>query len=150
MNGTPTFTTAYPLAKVIEEGEAIVLQTLKAGDDLEYWIAEERTLYGHYKDALDNYEISETDYISEALIQAQLKEGPLANIATTSKAYDLALQKLKNDIRRDKLPQLWKQVDQLRRNYENAQIGLSQAQTRLSALRHVADLKANILRASTI
>lgn len=147
---TPEFRIANPLARVIEEGESIIAQLNEVSAQLEASIADRDAWHSRCKEALDNYEMAETDALSEAIIMAQAKEGPLANIAVSSKAFDIAMSKLKNDLRRGYLAQQWQSAERVRRSYEMAQVELQQTETRFNALRKVAELKTQILRASTI
>lgn len=150
MNGTPQFEVMNPLKTTIREGEDIIAQLLVASDTLESAIADERQWQTNYREALDAYESAETEELAEVVVMAQQKEGPLGGIAATSKAYDIALTKLKNDLRKGILAHLWSKAERIRRSYEQSQIELEQAQTRFNALRKIADIKTQVLRASTI
>lgn len=152
MNHTPTFEIANPLRTVIEDSEAIIQQMHVAADDLEVAISDERTWANRYKEALAGYEMQETEHVAEMILLAQAKEGPLAGIATSSKAYDIVLTNIKNELRKPtgKYHASWSSVETVRRNWENAQIFLAQCETRFNALRKICELKANVLRASTI
>lgn len=147
MNG---FQVMNPLAKTIDEGEAIISQLTEVSELLESAIADERIWHGHYRDALDNYEVAETEELAEVIVMAQQKEGPLGGIAATSKAYDIALSNLKNNLRKGILAHLWQTVERIRKSYEMSQVELQQAETRFNALRKIADVKTQVLRASTI
>lgn len=150
MNGQTQFQVANPLAETIREGEEIIAHIQAASVELEEAIQHEREENSYYRDALENYEVAETDELSECVIMAQNKEGPLGGIATTSKAYDIALTKLKNDLRLGVLANLWIKAESHRRDHERAKVELEQAQTRFVALRKVADLKTQVLRASAL
>lgn len=150
MNGTPRFEVMNPLNTTIEEAEMIIAQLQTASDTLERAIADERQWHSNYRDALDAYETAELEELSEVIVMAQQKEGPLGGIAATSKAYDIALTKLKNDLRKGILAHLWTKAERVRRSYEQSQVELQQAETRFNALRKVADVKTQILRASCL
>ncbi|MCC6457848.1 MAG: hypothetical protein IT328_23025 [Caldilineaceae bacterium] len=150
MNDTPTFQVMNPLAKTIEEGEEIIEQIRTISDRLEACIADERTWYGHMKDAEAAYEAAELEELADALVLAQAKEGPLAGVAATSKAFDILLNNLKNKLRTGKLAREWQTFDRIRRSYDNSQIDLRQTETQFNALRKIADVKTQTLRASTI
>ena len=145
-----TFTIANPLAGTIRESEEIIARIDDTATELEAAIANERLWHGHYRDALDNYEMAETEELYEVIILATGKEGPLGGLATSSKAYEIALNNLKNGLRRGKLSDLWQAVDRLKRSYEMAQVELQQVETRFKALRTIAEIKAQVLRASLI
>lgn len=149
MNGT-TFQVINPLAETVRQAEQIIADLDGASDELQTCIADERTWFSRMKEAESTYESLEIEITSEAIIAAQIKEGPLANIATTSKAYDIALLRVKVDARNGALAQQWRSYNQIKRSYEAAQIDLSRAETRFVALRKIAELKTQILRASAI
>lgn len=149
MNSTQ-FQVVNPLSKTIEESETIIQQLQMVSEELENAINEERENHGFYRDALDAYEVAETEELYEVVIMAQAKEGPLGGIPVSGEGYKIALTHLKNNLRKGMLEHLWKDVDRYRRGYEIAQIELEQAQTRFKALCKVTELKANVLRASTI
>lgn len=144
------FSVMNPLANTITEGEEIISRLFNASDALEAAIADERHWHSNYRDALENYEVAETEKLADVVVMAQMKEGPLGGIATTSKAYDIALSNLKNDLRKGVLSQTWQAAERVRRNYEQSQVELEQCQTRFAALRKIADVKTQVLRASTI
>lgn len=150
MNTAPQFQVVNPLTRTIEEGEEIIAQLQAVSALLEEAIQLEREMHSRYRDAMENYEVGETEELAEAVIMAQSKEGPLGGIATTSKAYDICLTNLKNELRGGKLAHSWQTVERHRRGYELAQVELEQTQTRFNALRKIADLKTQVLRASTI
>lgn len=150
MNGQPQFQVINPLAETIEDAESIILDIQDAAGNLNEAIRFEREAQTRYKDALDNYEMAENDELAESIVLATQKEGPLGGIATTSKAYDIALTKLKNDLRRGALLQMWSDLDRYRRALDEAKSNLAQAETRFAALRRICDVKAMVLRASTI
>lgn len=150
MNHTPTFQVMNPLATTIQEGEDIIARIRDAAERLEQAISDERAWYTRSKDAETAYEVAETDALADIIIMAQAKEGPLAGVAATSKAYDILLSGLKNQLRSGKLAQSWQAVERMRRGYDAAKTELEQAQTQFNALRKIADLKTQVLRASTI
>jgi hypothetical protein len=150
MNGTTQFQVMNPLNRTIEEGENIIAQMQDASDALEDAIQREREARSRYKDALDAYETAETEELAEAVIMGQQKEGPLGGIAVSGKGYDIVLTKLKNDLRGGVLKHLWVEADRYRRGYELNQVELTQAETRFNALRKIADVKTQVLRASCI
>lgn len=150
MNNYPNFTIQNPLNATIEDAESIIAQLRTASDELEAAIADERQWHSNYRDALEAYETAETEELAEVVVMAQQKEGPLGGIATTSKAYDIALTKLKNELRKGILAHLWSKAERIRRSYEQSQVELQQAETRFTALRKICDVKTQVLRASTI
>lgn len=150
MNNTPTFQVVNPLAETIRESEEVIYMIQEASDNLNEAIRLEREAYGRYNDAKETYEMAEYDELSEVVMLAQQKDGPLAGIAVSGKGYEIALTKLKNDLKRGKLQQAYVDLDRYRRAYEIAKTDLEQTQTRFNALRKICDVKAMVLRASTI
>lgn len=144
------FQVMNPLATTIREGETIIEQLQIVSEELENGIAQEREAHGRYRDALETYEMAEIEELYDAVILAQQKEGPLGGIPVSGEGHKIALTKIKNDLRKGKLASLWQIADRYRRAYEMAQANLEQTQTRFAALRKVAELKANVLRAATI
>jgi hypothetical protein len=150
VNYSPNFAIVNPLADTIREGEEIIEQLQEAADNLTEAIRIERDARARFKDAQDHYDMAEYDAIAESVIMGQSKEGPLAGIAVSGKGYDIVLTKLKNDLKRGDLFPLANDLDRYRRSYELAQVQLAQAETRFNALRKIAEIKANVLRAATI
>lgn len=150
MNDATTFQVMNPLAETIRDAENIVGQLCSAAEELETFIADERTWFARLREAQDAYESLENEIVSEAVIAAQLKEGPLAGIAASSKAYDIVLMRVRLEARNGSLAAQWKVVNERRRSYEAAQIDLMRAEARMKAFLRIAELKNGILRASTI
>jgi len=150
VNGTPQFQVLNPLNQTIDEAERIIAQLQDVSEELENAIATRDQWFSRHKDALDNYEVAETEELYEVVILAQQKEGPLGGIPVSGKGYEIALTKLKNDLRKGILAQLWQSVANVRRSYEMSQVELQQVETRFNALRKIADVKTQVLRASTI
>lgn len=150
MSDTTVFQVVNPLAETIRESEEIIYLMQEAADNLNEAIRLEREAYSRYNDAKDAYEMAEYDELSEVVMMAQQKEGPLAGIAVSGKGYDIALNKLKNDLKRGIFQKAYVDLDRYRRAYESAQTELATAQTRFNALRKICDVKAMVLRASTI
>lgn len=149
-NPTPEFRISNPLQATIDDAERIIAQLNEVSEVLEEAIANERLWHGHYHDALSNYEMAETEKLSDVVILATAKEGPLGGIPVSGKGYDIALNGLRIQMRRGELKDLWQTVDRLKKSYEMAQVELEQTQTRFKALLRIAELKTNVLRASTI
>jgi hypothetical protein len=139
-----------PLAATINEGEEIIARLNETSEQLEACIADERSWHTRCKDALDAYEVAETEELAEVVIMAHQKEGPLGGIAVSGKGYDIVLTKLKNDLRKGKLAHLWASAERIRRSYEMSQVELAQVEARFKALRIAAEVKTQVLRASTI
>jgi hypothetical protein len=150
MNHQPQFRVMNPLQTTIEEGEEIIARLSDAAARVERAISDEREWYTRCKDAETAYEVAETDALADIIIMAQQKEGPLAGVAATSKAYDILLSNLKNQLRSGKLAASWQAVERMRRQYDAAKTELEQAQTIFTSMRKVADIKTQVLRASTI
>lgn len=146
----PTYVVMNPLAETIEEGNVIVERVQIAADELAAQIADERAWHANVREAEQNYEAAEMEALAEVIVQATLKEGPLAGIATSSKAYDIMLSNLKNQLRTTKLQRQWQSLERIRRSYELSQVDLRQAETQFAALRKVCELKTALVQAATI
>lgn len=147
---SPEYNVQNPLATTIKESESIIQQLQQFSELLENAINEARENQGFYRDALDAYTMAETEELYEVVMMAQQKEGPLAGLATSSEAYKIAMSHLKNNLRMGILAHFWQDAERYRQAHEMTQVELEQANTRFSALRRIAELKAQILRASTI
>jgi hypothetical protein len=150
MNGTPVFSIANPLESTMREGEDIIARLGDAASRLSFAIADETECASLARDAASNYEVAETEALAEAIVNGIAKTGPLAGIATSSKAYDLALANLRGQLRDGALFDLARTVDRARAAHERAKVERTQAETEFAALRRVAELKAAILRAACI
>lgn len=150
MNGTPTFEVINPLRTTVDEAEDILAQMQEVSDALCDAIRLERDAYARYKVAQDFYDDEENEALYEVIVLAQAKDGPLGGIASTSKSYDIALTKLKKDMRKGNLRELWIDVDRYRGAHEAAKNELTQCEVRFTALRKIVDLKTQVLRAATI
>ena len=144
-------TIANPLADTIADGKRIIDQLRDASDRLQQAIRDERQTYGSLQEMRDLYDGAEAEYLTEAVVEAaSAKTGPLGGIATTSKAYDIALTNVKTKLRAGLLADMWADLDTRRLQYETAQIERQQAEVQFSGLKHVADLMTAILRAAAL
>lgn len=139
-----------PMTQTIDEAENIIVQLNSEANRLAETITYEQTVYGLLKTAQEGLESAESEMITEAVMLAQNKEGPLAGIATTSKAYDHALKTLVAQHRRDGLAHLHAEVQKLEIEHINAKIDRQQAEAHFSAIKRVAELKTAILRAGSM
>lgn len=150
MNNTPAFQVVNPLAESIREGEDIIYQLQEAADNLSEAIRIEREARSRCKDAQDTYDMAENEQLAEIVVQAIAKDGPLGGIPVSGKGYEIVLTKIRNDLKRGTLFDQANNLDIYRRAYESAQVELAQCETRFNALRKMAEVKANVLRASSI
>lgn len=150
MESAPTYIVANPLAESIAEGDALIERIQIAADDLAARIAEERGWFAKLREAESTYEMTETEALAEIVILATTKDGPLGGVAATSKAYDLLLANQRNQLRTGRLQRLWQSLEYVRRNYEQAQVAMRQAETNFAALRKAVELKASTLRAAAL
>ena len=128
----------------IKEGEDIITALHNAAAELCTAIESDVTIRRMLKEAENDLASLEAEIVTDANIEAQGKEGPLAGIATTSKAYSYALDNLLSTHRNGSAG---RQVQDLRIQADNASIAAQQAQVKFSAVKHAADLKAAIIRA---
>ena len=133
----------------ITEGEDIITALHTATAELCDAIESDVTIRRMLKEAEVDLSAAESEIITEANIAAQGKEGPLAGIATTSKAYTYALDNLLTFQRNNghAVGYAYREAQRLRIAADNAAIAKEQAQVKFSAVKHAADLKAAIIRA---
>lgn len=150
VSNTPAYVVVNPLAETIEEGESILERIQSAADHYATCIATERQWHGSLREAEATYEIAEMEAVAETIAQGQIKEGPLAGLATSSKAYDAVLNYERIKLRTGKLSRQWQSLERVRHNYETSQVDLRQAETQFTAMRKVCELKAELVRAATL
>lgn len=136
----------------IDEGESIINGLQTAAAELCSAIEAETAIRRMLKEAEADLSAAESEVITEATIAAQGKDGPLAGIATTSKAYGYALETLVSQHRNNGhgVGAAWRQVQRLRVDADNAAVLREQSSVRFSAYKHAADLKAAIIRAMAL
>lgn len=139
--------TTNPLAQAIEESEEVIDSLRKAADRLSHAIQMAAVAKARAQDAKESLSAAEAELVYEAQMLAQAKEGPLAGLATSSKGYSYALDKLLSEARQAGLSGLYNEANRYAIEADRAAIELQQAQTMFSALKHIADLKGSILRA---
>jgi len=147
------------LTLTITEGEDIIrsLHTAAAAlcdandalrDVTDTQIVTKRTL----KEAEADLSAQEAEIVAEATMDAIGKTGPLAGIATSSKAYAYALEALLNNYHttnstKSVVRRLQIQAENSAIQVNGATTQVSNAATRFAATKHAADLKAAIIRA---
>jgi hypothetical protein len=136
-----------PMAITIQEAENLIVTLNASANRYAETIAYEQSVYGLLKSAQEDLDAAESEVINEAVIQALDKTGPLAGIATTSKAYDHALKTLLGNARSNLLSHLHAEVQRLRLEHQQAQIDRQQAEIHFSAVRNATKVKAAILEA---
>lgn len=129
----------------IAEGEEIIRSLHTAAAELCNAIEGDVNARRMLKEAEADLSAVESEIVTEATIQAIGKEGPLAGIATTSKAYAAATEVLLG--KSPRLHSIRKSVHAVQTDADNASIAVQQAQMRFAATKHAADLKAAIIRA---
>ena len=90
------------------------------------------------------------DMAEYAVEAATAKSGPLAGIPVSSEGYKFAVASLKTKLRHGELADMWQDFDACRLQHEQANIERQQAETEFNTQRKLAELKAMILRASSI
>lgn len=129
----------------IHEGENIISALYADAAALCEAVEADVTARRMLKEAETDLTAIEAGIVAEANIAAQAKEGPLAGIATTSKAYTAAVEVLLGQsARRHNVRMI---VARLQTDADNAAIAREQASIRFSATKHAAELKAAIIRA---
>jgi len=138
------------LADQITEAETLLANLDAASKWLQQATGNVAAAYAALRTVEQSYTDAENEYSGEAVVQAVAdKSGPLGGIATTSKAYDIALGALRAKLRNEDLADMAADLDARRTQYEAAQAEQRQAETEFSAARHAADLRAAMLRAAS-
>ena len=144
-------TVANPLTESIADAERIINDLAAASKWLQQAIQEEREAYGRLKDVQDTYDGAEAEYMAEYAVEAATaKSGPLAGIPVSSEGYKFTVASLKTKLRHGDLADMWQDLDACRLQHERAGVERQQAETEFNTQRKLAELKAMILRASSI
>ncbi len=140
-----------PLTVQISDAEQLLNELRRTADLLSDAIGMQAVKYARLRSIEQAYTDAENEEVASAIVQAIAeKSGPLAGIAATSKAYDIALNALRARLRNDMLADMAADLDDARREYDDAQAEQRQAETEFSAARHAADLRAAMLKAASI
>lgn len=136
-----------PLNPLIDEAEDILGALKSAVDRLEQAINTESIMRARAKDAEESLNVD----IDEALMgEIVLKEGTFS-LAPSSDAYKLAMKVRAASLRTsEQFAGQYIAAKRARTEADNARSEMEQAQAAFSAVKHAADLKAMILRASVL
>jgi len=136
-----------PLNPTIDEAEDLFDALKSAVDRLEAAINTEAVMRARAKDAEESLSAD----VDEVLLgEILLKEGAFA-LAPSSKAYELAMKARVASLRTsEQFAGQYIAAKRARTEADNAKSELDQAQAAFSAVKHAADLKAMILRASVM
>ena len=140
-----------PLNPTLDEAEQLLVELRQAADRLTDAVELEAVARARAKDAADNLESAVSEILlTDILLAETAKEGALAGIAKTSKAYDVAMSARRAALCSGQLAHLYADAARLRGEGDSARMALDTAQARFSAVKHACDLKAMILRASVL
>ena len=140
-----------PLNPTLDEAEQLLEELRRAADRLTDALEMEAVARARAKDAAETLDAAVNDVLlSDILLADTMKEGALAGIAKTSKAYDIAVSARRAALCSGQLAHLYTDAARLRTDADSAGIALARAQTQFSAVKHACDLKAMILRASVL
>ena len=140
-----------PLNPTLDEAEQLLVELRQAADRLTNAVELEAVARARAKDAADTLDAAVNDILlTDIRLADTAKEGALAGIAKTSKAYDIALSARRAALCSGQLAHLYADAARLRAESDAARMALDAAQARFSAVKHACDLKAMILRASVI
>ena len=140
-----------PLNPTLDEAEGLLAELRQAADRLADAVELEAVARSRAKDAAETLDAAVNDILlTDILLADTAKEGALAGIAKTSKAYDIALSARRASLCGGQLAHLYADAARLRTDADNARMALDKAQTQFSAVKHACDLKAMILRASVL
>lgn len=140
-----------PLNPTLEEAEQLLEELRQAADTLAGAVELEAVARARAKDAAETLDAAVNDILlTDILLADTAKEGALAGIAKTSKAYDIALNARRAALCGGQLAHLAGDAARLRMEADGARMTLDKAQAQFSAVKHACDLKAMILRASVV
>ena len=131
------------ILKLVEDGLRLLDTLQRASTELSDAIGEEAGVKARYREAADYAKLQDALCVVDAEAAAADKQGPLAGIAKTSKAYDYALQVVIDEGRKGK--QLFSDVADLRAEVEAAEARREQAATKFSAAKAASNLLGHIL-----
>ena len=142
---------ANPLNPTLDEAEQLLEELRLAAGRLADAIELDATARARAKDAAETLDAAVNDILmTDILLADTAKEGALAGIAKTSKAYDIALSARRTALCGGQLAHLAADASRLRIEADSARAALDRTQMLFSAVKHACDLKAMILRASVI
>lgn len=139
-----------PMTDYLEDAQSLLNHMGTVANTLEDAIATARTAKQRAADATKTLAAAESELAAELAVAAMAKEGPLAGIATSSKAYQAVMDAELARARAGRLSALDIAAKRAQADAEAATIELEQAQARFSACRHAADLLAAMLHAGRI
>lgn len=134
---------ANPFTHLIEDGERIIGQLEAKSEDLVNAIDKETAIATALTEAKRHLDLAESEVVMEASFD---KENPFAKIAKTSKEYGYAVDNLLGN--HPAVVAVRQSVRQLEVEAANAKAEREMADTRWSAVRHVAMLKTAIINAT--
>jgi hypothetical protein len=135
---------------LIEDGERIRDMLLAQIDAVQSAIERVRRLRAATKELRDDLEMAETEHAAEAIALAESGDGPLAGIAKTSKAYQIALGNMLNKARQYELSTQARIAYRSQTDLINAEIVYEQEMAKFTALKHVADLQAAMINGTRV
>ncbi len=141
------------LQSYIQEADSLLNQLAEASNNLCLAIEEDTFARRALKEAESTLAGAEAEVVMDATFAAGAdKTGPLAGIAQSSKAYPIALESLlaKERANGSAVGYLAAETRRLQAAADGTAIDRQQAETRFSAIRHAADLMAQILRAASV
>lgn len=132
---------------LIDQCDELLTRLDATAEELAAAISSDISFKRQLREAEETLSQREAEYITEAVMQAQQKQGPLAGIATTSPAFKAACEKLVANAYQNGISQHYRQVIGLRAQADDAQARREILGTRFSAMKHAADLRTAMLNA---
>lgn len=136
------------IEQLLEESDRLLGELIATDIELAGTLADDSDARRQLKEAEQELNLGEAEVITTAVLQAKLKEGPLAGIATTSDAYKAAVTRLLADAHQGDLSRSHLRVKERQQQADGAKVALEQATTRFSAVRHASNLLASMLQAT--
>lgn len=137
----------YHLQPILTECNDLLQRLEVTAEELAAAISADISFKRLLSQAEDTLKTREAEYITEAVMQAQQKVGPLAGIATTSPAFKSACETLVAAAHQNGISQHYRQVISLRAQADDAEGRREILGNRFSAIKHAVDLRAAMLNA---
>jgi hypothetical protein len=135
------------LKPILDECNGLIERIAATAEELAAAISADISFKRQLREAEEALSQREAEYITEAVILAQQKQGPLAGIATTSPAFKAACETLVASAHQNGISLHYRQVISLRAQADDAQARREILGTRFSAIKHAADLRSAMLNA---
>lgn len=139
----------HPLMQYLKDAEKTMADLQDVQGRMQLALHDSTVTKTALKDAEDALKEAEATVVAELTMAAMAKQGPLAGVATSSKAYASIVDAELVKARAGNLSRLDIAVKRATAAAEQCSIELAQAQAQFSAVRHMADLQSAMLNAAS-